>query len=126
MADGLVLRKQMAGRAKEAVGEPEALDEHELVRRAQQGDAAAFGVLVVRHQETIYRLAVRTVGYDAAEDLAQNAFLKAWDALPGFAGDREGCSAAEKAHINGAATHDSGNVASRRRRRREPELFGPG
>lgn len=87
MADRFVLRKQMAGRAQDAVGEPSALDEHELVHRAQQGDAAAFGILVVRHQDTIYRLTMRTVGYEAAEDLAQNAFLKAWDALPGFAGE---------------------------------------
>lgn len=77
----------MAGRARGASGECETPDERELVRRAQRGDAAAFGVLVVRHQDTIYRLAVRTAGHDAAEDLAQSAFLKAWDALPGFAGD---------------------------------------
>lgn len=87
MADGYALEKQMAGRVMNAVREPQAPDEHELVRRAQRGDAAAFGTLVLRHQDTIYRLAVRTVGYDAAEDLAQSAFLKAWDALPGFAGD---------------------------------------
>lgn len=77
----------MAGRARSASSECETPDERELVRRAQRGDAAAFGVLVVRHQDTIYRLAARTVGHDAAEDLAQSAFLKAWDALPGFAGD---------------------------------------
>jgi len=87
MAGGYALRKQMAGRTRGASGDCDTLDERELVRRAQGGDAAAFGVLVVRHQDVIYRLTVRTVGYDAAEDLAQTAFLKAWGALPGFAGD---------------------------------------
>ncbi len=60
----------MAGWARGASSECETPDERELVRRAQRGDAAAFGVLVVRHQDTIYRLAARTVGHDAAEDLA--------------------------------------------------------
>ena len=116
MADGLVLRKQMVGRARNAISEPEALDEHELVRRAQQGDAAAFGVLVVRHQDTIYRLAVRTAGYDAAEDLAQNAFLKAWDALPGFAGDAAFGTWLYRIALNGCYDH----LRRRARHRQQP------
>jgi hypothetical protein len=52
--------------------------DRELVRRAQQGDAGAFSALVRQHQDAVYRLAVRMVGRDMAEDVAQAAFLKAW------------------------------------------------
>jgi len=43
--------------------------------------------LVRRHQDPIYRLSVRMVGVDAAQDLAQQAFLKAWLRLDQFKGD---------------------------------------
>lgn len=62
------------------------LPEAELIRRAQRGEAAAFGVLIATHQNTIYRLAVRTVGVGLAEDAAQQAFLQAWEGLPRFSG----------------------------------------
>ena len=47
---------------------------------------AAFGELVRRHQDRVYRLAWRFVGPDAAEDVAQQAFLKAWLGLDQFSG----------------------------------------
>lgn len=61
--------------------------ESELIRRAQGGDADAFGALVEGHQDFVYHLALRTLG-DAheAEDLAQETFVRAWLALPNFRG----------------------------------------
>ena len=59
-------------------------DDNELARRAQQGDVDAFAALVRHHQDPMYRLAWRMVGPDAAEDLAQQAFLKAWQRLGQF------------------------------------------
>jgi RNA polymerase sigma-70 factor (ECF subfamily) len=61
--------------------------EKDLVRRAQQGDAQAFGELVLAHQTFVYNLALRALS-DAleAQDAAQEAFLRAWQALPGFRG----------------------------------------
>jgi RNA polymerase sigma-70 factor (ECF subfamily) len=58
-----------------------------LVRRAQAGDAEAFGALVTAHQQFVYNLAWRALG-DAreAEDAAQEAMLRAWLALPNFRG----------------------------------------
>lgn len=64
-----------------------AWDERELVLRAQQDDIDAFSTLVRKHQDGIYRLTTRMVGVDAAEDLAQGAFLKAWQQIGSFAGE---------------------------------------
>jgi hypothetical protein len=61
-------------------------NDDELVRRARLGDADRFTTLVRRHQERMYRLAWRMVGPEAAEDVAQQAFLKAWLGLDQFAG----------------------------------------
>lgn len=56
-----------------------------LVGRAREGYHRAFEQLVRRHQARAYTLAVRMVGdRDEAQDLTQNAFLKAWTALPVF------------------------------------------
>jgi RNA polymerase sigma-70 factor (ECF subfamily) len=65
-------------------------DDPELVRRAQKGDADAFAVLVGRHQQFAYNLALRALG-DAheAEDAAQDAFVRAWMALPNFRGQSQ-------------------------------------
>lgn len=61
-------------------------DESDLARRAGQGDVDAFAALVRRHQDQISRLAWRMVGPDAAEDVAQQTFLKAWQGLGQFRG----------------------------------------
>jgi RNA polymerase sigma-70 factor (ECF subfamily) len=63
-------------------------NEAELVRRAQKGDKHAFAALVREHQRFVYNLALRSLG-DAheAEDVAQEAFVRAWQALPKFRGD---------------------------------------
>ncbi|MSQ30521.1 MAG: sigma-70 family RNA polymerase sigma factor [Dehalococcoidia bacterium] len=56
-----------------------------LVERAQHGDADAFGSLYDRFQPEIVRYLAHRVGDpDAAEDLAQQVFLKAWQAIPRY------------------------------------------
>ncbi len=63
-------------------------DERRLIASAQAGDASAFRVLVERHQSRAYALALRITRSAAdAEEVAQDAFVKVWDALPGFRGD---------------------------------------
>ncbi len=65
-------------------------DEAGLVRRAQAGEAEAFGALVLAHQQFVYNLAWRAVGNEQeAEDLAQEAFVRAWQALPNFRGQSQ-------------------------------------
>jgi len=63
-------------------------DDAELVTRVQAGERAAFDVLVLRYQQKVMNLVMRYVRNRAeAEDVTQEAFLKAYRALPSFRGD---------------------------------------
>jgi RNA polymerase sigma-70 factor (ECF subfamily) len=63
-------------------------EDQRLVEAAQRGDKRAFELLVAKYQRKIFRLVSRLVR-DAAEveDVAQEAFIKAYRALPGFRGE---------------------------------------
>jgi RNA polymerase sigma-70 factor (ECF subfamily) len=64
---------------------PTLVDESELVSRAQAGEDEAFADLVSRYQSKIYRLAKNiTQNNEDAEDVLQEAFLKAYSHLAGF------------------------------------------
>jgi RNA polymerase sigma-70 factor, ECF subfamily len=59
-----------------------------LVQRVQRGDKGAFDVLVLKYQHKVVKLVMRYVRNPAeAEDIAQDAFIKAYRALPQFRGD---------------------------------------
>lgn len=59
-----------------------------LTGRARDGDAEAFRQLVDRHRDRAFAVARRIVRSDAdAEEVAQDAFVRAWRALPGFRGE---------------------------------------
>ncbi len=63
------------------------VNEAELITRIQKGDTEAFTPIVHRYQERIYKLIYRWVRHhETAEDLCQEVFLKAWQALPRFKG----------------------------------------
>jgi len=63
-------------------------DDRALVERARAGDRAAFQVLVERHQDRAYAVALRiTRSPTEAAEAAQEALVRAWLALPGFRGD---------------------------------------
>src|SRR3990172_5188260 len=65
-------------------------NESELVRRAQAGDTEAFDALVTEHQQFVYNLALRALGDPhEAEDMAQEAFVRAWLALANFRGQAQ-------------------------------------
>ena len=59
-----------------------------LVRRVQAGERAAYDLLVLKYQHKVVKLVMRYVRNPAdAEDVAQEAFVKAYRALPQFRGD---------------------------------------
>ena len=59
--------------------------ELELITQAQRGDRRAFGELVRRHREGVVNVVYRMCGEtNLAEDAAQEAFIRAWQHLPGY------------------------------------------
>ena len=69
--------------------DPELRDSDDvLVARFLQGDERAFDLLVERHRVAIYRLAYRFLGsHEEADDVSQEAFLRAYRSLHGFRGE---------------------------------------
>ena len=64
------------------------LSDAELIRRTQNGDTQAFNPLIRKYQRRIYHLIYQRVrDREAAEDVCQEVFLKAWQALPNFKGE---------------------------------------
>lgn len=62
--------------------------DQQLVQRVQRGEKAAFDLLVIKYQRKIFRLLSRLIRDPAeVEDVAQEAFIKAYRALPNFRGD---------------------------------------
>lgn len=89
-----------------------------LVGRVLAGDAAAERELYERHVDRVYRLAWRLADGDAelARDFTQEAFVRAFDRLPGFRGD-----AAFSTWIHAITVSVSLNGMRRVRQRRERE-----
>jgi RNA polymerase sigma-70 factor (ECF subfamily) len=65
-----------------------ALDDEALAERARAGNDSAFGALVERYQERVYRLALRLSSNPSdAEEVLQEALLHAWRKIDTFRGD---------------------------------------
>src|SRR5256714_9869605 len=63
-------------------------DPSDLIHRAQQGDQAAFEALYRAHVGRVYALCLRlTADRARAEELAQDAFVRAWERLASFRGE---------------------------------------
>jgi RNA polymerase sigma factor (sigma-70 family) len=67
-------------------GQADADGDHALARAAGRGDAGAFEALYRRHSRRVYAVVWRLAGGQAAraEDLVQESFIRAWQALPSF------------------------------------------
>lgn len=77
-----------------------------LVERVQQGDKKAFELLVSKYQRKLMRLVLRLVhDYAEAEDVVQEAFIKAYRALPNFRGDSAFYTWLYRIGINTAKNH---------------------
>ncbi|MFC4075594.1 RNA polymerase sigma factor [Salinithrix halophila] len=60
-------------------------EEYGLIRKIQQGKRELYRDLIERHRSRVYAVALKITGNPAdAEDLAQDAFIRAYQALPGF------------------------------------------
>ena len=80
--------------------------EQRLIVRAQGGDRAAFAALLRDHQDEVYTLARRLVGDPhLAADVAQEALIRAWRALPKFRGDARLSTWLYRITVNTAWTH---------------------
>jgi RNA polymerase sigma-70 factor, ECF subfamily len=66
---------------------PQARDDAALVRRTTSGELTAFEELVDRHRPVVVRVAARIVGPEEAEDVSQDAFLRAFHRLEHFRGE---------------------------------------
>ncbi len=66
----------------------EQISDRELVERVQRGDKKAFDLLVIKYQYKIIKLVSRYIREPSeAQDVAQDAFIKAYRALPSFRGE---------------------------------------
>ena len=75
-------------KTSEASNHSDEISNSELVRKSQLGDKAAFEQLVIRHQDLVFSLAYKLTGNrEMANDVAQEAFIRAWKAIEKFRGD---------------------------------------
>lgn len=89
----------------------------ELVARARKGDLDAFGDLVQRHQAALVRYLMHMVSHPAdAEDVAQEALIRAYKALKDFRGQSSFKTWLYQIATNAARTH-----LDKRRQRREDQ-----
>lgn len=87
--------------------------DQQLVARVQKGDSRAFDLLVLKYQHKIFGLISRYVrDADEVQDVAQEAFIKAYRALPKFRGDSAFYTWLYRIAINTAKNH----LVSRSRR----------
>lgn len=98
--------------------EPDPLSDEALVRRARDGEEAALSALVKRHQDAVYRVALAIAGDgDLAQDISQDAFLKAFRGLGNFRGD-----ASFRTWLLTITANAARGVLRRQGRRRETDI----
>ena len=94
-------------------------DDQRLVERVQGGDKRAFDVLVLKYQHRIVKLVMRYVrDQSEALDITQEAFIKAYRAIPKFRGDSAFYTWLYRIAINTAKNH----IVAMKRRPMEYDL----
>ena len=97
----------------------QASDDADLVRRTTHGELSAFEELVDRHRPVVVRVAAGIVGSDEAEDVSQDAFLRAFHRLERFRGEAPFRSWLLRITHNAALDH----LARRRPEPVDPQAF---
>lgn len=93
--------------------------DRKLVERVQKGDKGAFDLLVLKYQHKVVNLVMRYVrDPELSQDIAQEAFIKAYRALPRFRGDSAFYTWLYRIAVNTAKNH----LAALRRRPMDIEL----
>lgn len=86
--------------------EPSPQMDHELVARVQRGDSKAFDLLVRKYQHRIVALIGRYVSdWSECQDVAQEAFLRAYRAMGSFRGDAQFYTWLHRIAVNTAKNH---------------------
>jgi RNA polymerase sigma-70 factor (ECF subfamily) len=86
--------------------EPSRQMDHELVARVQRGDSKAFDLLVRKYQHRIVALIGRYVSdWSECQDVAQEAFLRAYRAMGSFRGDAQFYTWLHRIAVNTAKNH---------------------
>ena len=106
------------------MGEASGAADRALVARASGGDDAAFEELVLKYQDRVYGLALRlTRRPEEAEDVTQEAFIKAYRALGDFRGESAFYTWLFRITFNSA--HTRLRTLGRRHSREKVVSFGP-
>jgi RNA polymerase sigma-70 factor (ECF subfamily) len=99
--------------------------EQKIIRKAAKGDRAAFRQLVLEHSHAMFRLAWRLSGDEgAAEDIVQEAFIKAWRKIDGFRMDASFKSWLHRITVNTAMDYLRKHVRRKQFEMPEPEWEG--
>ena len=102
------------------------LADENLISFVGQGDAEAFTTLYDRHSRAAFSLAYRVMGErQAAEDLAQDAFLKVWRSARSYRAERGSVRTWILSIVRNRGIDQIRSQASRRRRQEEIEASAP-
>ena len=102
------------------------LADEDLISLVAQDDAEAFAVLYDRHSRAAYSLAYRMMGEkQAAEDLAQDAFLKVWRSATSYRADRASVRTWLLSIVHNRGIDQLRSLASRRRTQEKIEASAP-
>ena len=102
------------------------LADEDLISLVGQGDADAFAVLYDRHSRAAYSLAYRMMGErQAAEDLAQDAFLKVWRSATSYRAERASVRTWLLSIVHNRGVDQLRSLASRRRTQEKIEASAP-
>ncbi|MDQ4128002.1 MAG: sigma-70 family RNA polymerase sigma factor [Actinomycetota bacterium] len=102
------------------------LGDEELISLVEQGDAEAFAALYDRHSRAAYSLAYRMMGErQAAEDLAQDAFMKVWRGAGSYRAQRGSVRTWVLSIVHNRGIDQIRSYASRRRTQDRIEASAP-
>ena len=95
------------------------MDDRSLVARASRGDVEAFTKLVRTHSSLVYRVALRILGSEYAQDASQEVWVRVWKNMSGFRGE-----SAFSTWLYRIALNTCLSVRQRESRRQEREYGG--